>query len=81
MIVDSPKPLIYDAHFTALEKELELALRRGDRAWVKSRLEQHELMLREDPHLPSEIKPRARAVIEICKGLEGRGLPLALSAN
>ena len=65
VIVDSPKTVIYDAHLTALEKELEYALHKKDYAWVKIRLRQHkESVLEDDPNLPEEMRPRAEAIFE-----------------
>jgi hypothetical protein len=64
VILDSPKPIIYAAHFRALERELEYALRRKDYAWVESRIRQQEIVLENDPHLPDEMKPRAKAIFE-----------------
>ena len=58
VIVDSSKTIIYTAHFTAIEKELEYA-------WVKNRLKQHKKsVLEDDPNLPQEMKPRTEAILE-----------------
>lgn len=65
VIVDSPKTMIYDAHLTALEKELEYALHGKDYAWVKIRLRQHkESLLEDDPNLPKQMRPRAESICE-----------------
>jgi hypothetical protein len=64
VIVDSPKSIIYAAHFRALEKELEYALRMKDYAWVKSRIGLQKIVLENDPHLPEEMKPKAKAILE-----------------
>jgi hypothetical protein len=63
IIVDSPKSIIYAAHFTALEKELEYALHKKDYNWVKNRIKQHKLVLESDPHLPDEMKPKAKTIL------------------
>ena len=53
VIVDSPKTVIYDAHFTAMETELDYALHKKDYFWVKIRLRHHkESVLDDDPNLP-----------------------------
>jgi len=60
VIVDSPKTVIYDAHLTAMETELNYALHKKDYFWVKIRLRQHkESVLEDDPNLPEEMRPRA----------------------
>jgi len=65
VIVNSLKTVIYDAHCTAIEKELEYALYKKDFAWVKNRLRQHkESVLEGDPNLPEEMKPRAEAIFK-----------------
>ena len=63
VIMDSPKTIIYEAHLTAIETELEYALRKGDTYWMKIRLRQHkENVLDDDPNLPEELRPRAERV-------------------
>ncbi len=65
VIVDSPKTAIYDAHFTAMETELEYALHKRDYFWVKIRLRHHEeSVLDDDPNLPEEMRPRAEALYD-----------------
>jgi len=65
VIVNSPKTVIYSAHLTAFEKELEYALHKKDYAWIKIRLRQHkESVLEDDPNLPEEMRPQAEAVFE-----------------
>ncbi len=65
VIVDSPKTVIYDAHLTAMETELEYALHKKDYFWVKIRLRHHkESVLDDDPNLPEEMRPRAEALFE-----------------
>jgi hypothetical protein len=65
VIVDSPKTVIYDAHLTAMETELEYALNRKDYFWIKIRLRHHKAsVLDDDPNLPEEMRPRAEALFE-----------------
>jgi hypothetical protein len=65
VIVDSPKTVIYDAHLTAMETELNYALYKRDYFWVKVRLRQHkESVLEDDPNLPEEMRPRAEKLFE-----------------
>ena len=65
VIVESPKTVIYEAHLTAIEKELEYALCKGDYAWVEIRLKQHrESVLEDDPNLPQKMRPRAQAIFQ-----------------
>jgi hypothetical protein len=65
VIVDSPKNVIYEAHFNAMECELNYALHKRDYYWVKFRLRQHkESVLDNDPNLPKEMRPRAEALFE-----------------
>lgn len=65
VIVDSPKTAIYDAHLTAMETELEYALQKKDFFWVKIRLRHHNgSLLEDDPYLPQEMRPRAKALYE-----------------
>ena len=65
VIVDSPKTVIYDAHLTAMETELNYALYKRDYFWVKIRLRQHkESVLDDDPNLPEEMRPRAEKLFE-----------------
>jgi len=66
VIGDSSKTVIYDAHLTALEKELEYALYKKDYAWVKIRLRQQfkESVLDNDPNLPKEMRPRAEVIFD-----------------
>lgn len=65
VIVESPKTMIYEAHFTAMEFELNYALFKKDYSWIKTRLEQHKAsVLEDDPHLPEELRPRGNAIFE-----------------
>jgi hypothetical protein len=65
VIVDSPKTVIYDAHLTAMQTELNYALYKKDYFWVKIRLRQHkESVLDNDPNLPEEMRPRAEKLFE-----------------
>lgn len=63
-IMESPKTMIYEAHFTAIEYELNYALLKREYSWIGTRLEQHKLVLVDDPHLPEELKPRGNAILE-----------------
>ena len=63
-IMESPKIVIYEAHFTAMEYELKYALLENNHSWIQNRLEQHKLVLVDDPHLPRELEPRGRAILE-----------------
>jgi hypothetical protein len=63
VIVDSPKTVIYEAHFKAMELELEYALFKKDYFWVKFRLKQHkESVLEDDPNLPESLMPRGEEI-------------------
>lgn len=65
VIVDLPKTVIYDAHFTAMETELNYALHKKDYFWVKTRLRHYkESVLDEDPNLPEESRFRAKTLFE-----------------
>lgn len=63
-IMESPKAMIYEAHFTAMEYELNYALLKRKYSWIKTRLKQHKLVLLEDPYLPEELKPRGNVILE-----------------
>jgi hypothetical protein len=63
VIVDSPKTVIYNAHFKAMELELEYALFKKDHFWVKFRLKQHkESVLENDPNLPESLRPKGEEI-------------------
>ncbi|MBX5326214.1 MAG: hypothetical protein ACQXXH_04065 [Candidatus Bathyarchaeia archaeon] len=64
VIVNSPKTVIYTAHFNAMEKELDYALLRKDYSWIKTRLKHHNLVMTDDPNLPEEMMPRAKVLME-----------------
>lgn len=65
VIVESPKTMIYEAHFTAIELELNCALAKKDYPWVRKRLEVHKTsVLEDDPNLPEELRPRGEAIFE-----------------
>jgi hypothetical protein len=65
VIVDLPKTIVYDAHLTAIETELDYALYKKDYLWIKVRLRQYkESVLDNDPNLPSGIKPRAEKMFK-----------------
>ena len=64
VIVDSPKTVIYKAHFKAIELELQYAMLKKDHFWVKVRLKQHkESVLEDDPNLPESLKPRGEEIL------------------
>jgi hypothetical protein len=61
--VDSPKTVMYKAHFKAMELELEYALFKKDYYWAKFRLKQHkESVLEDDPNLPESLRPRGEEI-------------------
>ena len=63
IIVDSPKTVIYEAHFKAMELELQYALFKKDYFWVKVRLKQHkESVLEDDPNLPESLRQRGEEI-------------------
>jgi len=68
-IVESPKNMIYKAHFTAMEHELNCAFFRKKYSWIETRLEQRKLVLVDDPHLPKELEPRGKAILERFRNL------------
>lgn len=64
VIVESPKEMIYQAHFVAQEFEMEYALKKKDYAWVKRRLRDHQMVLHDDPNLPDKMKPIAQRIYD-----------------
>jgi hypothetical protein len=63
VIVNSPKTLFYQAHFKAMELELEYAMFKKDYFWAKIRLKQHkESVLENDPNLPESLRPRGEEI-------------------
>jgi hypothetical protein len=63
-IVDSPKTVIYRAHFDAMELELDYALSKKKHLWIETRLRQHrKSVLEDDPNLPEELRPRGEAIL------------------
>jgi hypothetical protein len=65
VIMETPKTLVYTAHFDAIEAELKYALHKRDTYWAKIRLRQHkESVLDDDPNLPEELRPRAEEIHE-----------------
>ena len=63
VIVDSPKTVIYEAHFKAMELELQYAMFKKDYFWVKVRLKQHkESVLEDDPNLPESLRPKGEEI-------------------
>ncbi len=70
VIVDSPKTIVYEAHFKAMELELEYALYKKDYHWAKFRLKQHkESVLENDPNLPESLRSRGEEIFHKFKGL------------
>jgi hypothetical protein len=64
VIVDSPKTVIYEAHFRAIELELEYAMFKKDYYWAKFRLRAHkESVLEDDPNLPEQLRPRGEEIL------------------
>jgi hypothetical protein len=64
VIVDSPKTTIYQAHFKAMELELEYAMYKKDYYWAKFRLRGHrESVLEDDPNLPEQLRPRGEEIL------------------
>jgi hypothetical protein len=66
VIVGSSKTMIYTAHFTAMETELNYALFKGDTFWAKFRLNQHKTSVLEDddPNLPKEMRHRPEEILK-----------------
>jgi len=65
VIVESPKTMVYEAHFTAMELELDYALLKKDYSWIRKRLEVHKTsVLEDDPNLPEELRPLGNAIFE-----------------
>lgn len=70
VIVNSPKTVIYEAHFKAMELELEYAMFKKDYFWAKIRLKQHkESVLEDDPNLPESLRPRGEEIFHKFKDL------------
>jgi hypothetical protein len=64
VIVDSPKTVIYKAHFKAIELELQHAMLKKNYFWVKVRLKQHkESVLEDDLNLPESLRPRGEEIL------------------
>ena len=67
-VMESPKAVIYTAHFTAMEQELRYALLKKDFFWIKVRLRQHkESVLEDDPNLPEALRPRGEEILKTFK--------------
>lgn len=64
VIVESPKEVIYKAHFYAQEFEMDYAVRKRDYFWMKERLDQHRKVLYDDPNLPNGLKSEALRICE-----------------
>ena len=63
-VVDSPRELIYAAHFRAYGVELEAALGRGDVEWVRIRVGNHYRNLVGDEFMPESLRGEAEALYE-----------------
>lgn len=64
-IMECPKVMIYQAHFSAMEQELSYALVKKDLVWAKTRLRQHkESVLENDPNLPKELKHKGEELLQ-----------------
>ncbi len=64
-IMEAPKTMIYNAHFAAMESELNYAFLKKDFFWIKVRLKQHkDSVLGNDPYLPEKLRPRAEALVK-----------------
>lgn len=61
-LMDSPKTVIYDAHFSAMEFEMGYASRKRDLEWLRIRMGHHREVLDDDPFLPESMRSRALAV-------------------
>jgi len=70
VIVDSPKAVIYKAHFFAQELEMDYAFKKKDYTWLKLRIGHHKLVLLDDPNLPENLKPRAQEIYDKFKKFE-----------
>lgn len=64
VVMDSPKAVMYKAHFVAQELELKYAVSKKDYAWMKIRLRAHKKVLQDDPNLPKALKPVAQALYD-----------------
>lgn len=64
VIVDSPKEVIYKAHFFAQEFEMDYAVKKKDYAWMKIRLRAHKKVLHDDPNLPDEMRLVAQTIYD-----------------
>ena len=62
-VMESPKTMIYEAHFTAMEYESDYALLKRDFSWMEKRLRDHHLVLADDLYLPEKLKPRGCAIL------------------
>jgi hypothetical protein len=65
VIMETPRVPFYAAHLNATETELKYALWKGDTYWARIRLRAHrESVLKDDPNLPEELRPRAEEICE-----------------
>ena len=62
-VVRRAYPYTYEAHLEAMDVELRVALREGDKAWVERRVRDLRSYL-EDPFLPSNLMGRVKRLIE-----------------
>jgi len=56
-------PKVYEAHYTAIEYELNYALDKKDYEWLKVRINHAKSWL-EDDYLPQHLVPRCKAIIK-----------------
>lgn len=56
-------PKVYEAHYTAIEYELDYALDKKDYDWLKVRIKHAKSWL-EDDYLPQHLVPRCKAIIK-----------------
>ena len=68
VILENPK-IVYEAHIEALEEELEFALQKDDKQWIKIRLEDLKSYL-EDENLPEKLRPKVMEFLNSYQNLE-----------
>ena len=62
--MDSPKEVIYKAHFFAQEFEMDYAVKKKDYFWMKERLRHHWRVFSDDPNLPEDLKPTTKRIYD-----------------
>jgi len=70
VIVESPKTVIYKAHFYAQEFEMNYALIKKDYSWLRHRLKHHKSVVFDDPNLPDSMRHRALEIYRKFKRFE-----------